>query len=330
MDEMDESAPITWLIGEINKIVSSGADAAASTIATTITPLVSICFGIYILLICVNYMRGAETEPVIDFGIRCAGFAVVIGLGLNASNYTSLVIPMVTGIGSDLASAISGGSANAGTLDQLALHYLNILDKSYKYLEEMRFPSNVAPLIIYAIKSIFILVGLIPFLVAATAYLIVADVGSVIVAIVGPIYFAFLIFPATRQYFSSWLNAAFSYALMPIFVAVIATISVGLSKAMLSTNGTLDDISFKSVFLASMGNLTLLFLLRQVGAMASSLSAGGINVSMPGSANTLRHAAQAARLGAKGIQQGGRTAINAGKAAGRWAQNTFNSIRKAG
>ncbi|WP_233341870.1 type IV secretion system protein, partial [Xylella fastidiosa] len=121
MDEMDESAPITWLIGEINKIVSSGADAAASTIATTITPLVSICFGIYILLICVNYMRGAETEPVIDFGIRCAGFAVVIGLGLNAANYTSLVIPMVTGIGSDLASAISGGSANAGTLDQLAL-----------------------------------------------------------------------------------------------------------------------------------------------------------------------------------------------------------------
>ncbi|NRP55787.1 conjugal transfer protein TrbL [Xylella fastidiosa subsp. pauca 11399] len=323
---MDESAPITWLIGEINKIVSSGADAAASAIATTVTPLASICFGIYILLICLNYMRGAETEPVIDFGIRCAGFAVIIGLGLNAANYTNMVIPVVTGVGSDLASAISGGTATAGTLDQLALHYFKILDEGYELASNRPFPSNVGPLIIYVLKAVFILVGLIPFLVAATLCLIIADVGSVMVAMVGPLYFAFLIFPATRQYFSSWLNTAFSYALMPIFVAVIATISVGLSKQMFSGN----DISFKAVFMASMGNLTLLFLLKQVGAMASSLSAGGINVSMPGSANTLRHAAQAARLGAKGIQQGGRTAINAGKAAGRWAENKFNSIRKAG
>ncbi|MDD0927896.1 type IV secretion system protein [Xylella fastidiosa subsp. multiplex] len=323
---MDESAPITWLIGEINKIVSSGADAAASAIATTVTPLASICFGIYILLICLNYMRGAETEPVIDFGLRCAGFAVIIGLGLNAANYTSMVIPVVTGVGSDLASAISGGTATAGTLDQLALHYFKILDEGYDLASNRPFPSNVGPLIIYVLKAVFILIGLIPFLVAATLCLIIADVGSVMVAIVGPLYFAFLIFPATRQYFSSWLNTAFSYALMPIFVAVIATISVGLSKQMFSGN----DISFKAVFMASMGNLTLLFLLKQVGAMASSLSAGGINVSMPGSANTLRNAAQAARLGAKGIQQGGRTAINAGKAAGRWAENRFNSIRKAG
>lgn len=327
---MDESAPITWLIDEINKIVSSGADAAASAIATTVTPLASICFGIYILLICLNYMRGAETEPVIDFGIRCAGFAVIIGLGLNAANYTSMVIPVVTGVGSDLASAISGGRANAGTLDQLALHYFKILEEGYDLANKPIFPGNVGPLLIYFLKAVFILVGLIPFLVAATMCLIVADVGSVMVAMVGPLYFAFLIFPATRQYFSSWLNTAFSYALMPIFVAVIATISVGLSKQMFSANGTLNDISFKAVFLASMGNLTLLFLLKQVGAMASSLSAGGINVSMPGSANTLRNAAQAARLGAKGIQQGGRTAINAGKAAGRWAENKFNSIRKAG
>ncbi|KFA40145.1 conjugal transfer protein [Xylella fastidiosa] len=323
---MDESAPITWLIGEINKIVSSGADAAASAIATTVTPLASICFGIYILLICLNYMRGAETEPVIDFGLRCAGFAVIIGLGLNAANYTSMVIPVVTGVGSDLASAISGGTATAGTLDQLALHYFKILDEGYDLASNRPFPSNVGPLIIYVLKAVFILIGLIPFLVAATLCLIIADVGSVMLAIVGPLYFAFLIFPATRQYFSSWLNTAFSYALMPIFVAVIATISVGLSKQMFSGN----DISFKAVFMASMGNLTLLFLLKQVGAMASSLSAGGINVSMPGSANTLRNAAQAARLGAKGIQQGGRTAINAGKAAGRWAENRFNSIRKAG
>lgn len=331
---MDESAPITWLIGEINKIVSSGAGATASAIATAVTPLAAVGFGIYIILICINYMRGAETEPVIDFGVRCAGFAVIIGLGLNAANYTSTVIPIVTGVGSDLASAVSGGSASAGTLDQLALHYFKILDDGYESANSPVFPFNIGPLALYMLKAVFILVGLIPFLVAATLCIIIADVGSVLVAMVGPLFFAFLIFPATRQYFSSWLNTALSYALIPVFVAVIATISVGLSKTMLSGSGSLDDVSLKAVFLASMGNLTLLFLLKQVSSLASSLSAGGINASMPGSIGTLASAIKSSAKGSakdiKSMAAGYRAAKAGAGGARNWAANKFNSIRKAG
>jgi type IV secretion system protein VirB6 len=331
---MDESAPITWLIGQINTIVTSGADAAATAIATAVTPLAAVGFGIYIILICINYMRGAETEPVIDFGVRCAGFAVIIGLGLNAANYTSTVIPIVTGVGSDLASAVSGGSATAGTLDQLALHYFKILDDGYESANSPVFPFNVGPLVLYILKAVFILVGLIPFLVAATLCIIVANVGSILVAMVGPLFFAFLIFPATRQYFSAWLNTALSYALIPVFVAVIATISVGLSKTMLSGSGSLDDVSLKAVFLASMGNLTLLFLLKQVSALASSLSAGGINASMPGSIGTLASAIKSSAKGSakdiKSMAAGYRAAKAGAGAARNWAANKFNSIRKAG
>src|SRR6218665_527086 len=174
---MDEAAPITWLVGEINKIVSSGAGSAASAIATAVTPLAAVGFGIYIILICINYMRGAETEPVIDFGVRCAGFAVIIGLGLNAANYTSTVIPIVTGVGSDFASAVSGGSASAGTLDQLALHYLKILDDGYESASSSGFPWNAGSMLLYFMKYTCILVGLIPFLVAATIAIIIADVS---------------------------------------------------------------------------------------------------------------------------------------------------------
>ena len=327
---MDESAPITWLIGEINKIVSLGAGATASAIATAITPLAAVGFGIYIILICINYMRGSETEPVIDFGVRCAGFAVIIGLGLNAANYTSTIIPIVTGVGSDLASAVSGGTATAGALDQLALHYFKILSDGYDAANSYVFPFNVGPFVLYAFKAALILVGLIPFLVGAALCIIVADVGSVLVAMVGPLFFAFLIFPATRQYFSAWLNTALSYALIPVFVAVIATISVGLSKTMLSGSGSLSEVSLKAVFLASMGNLVLLFLLKQVSALASSLSAGGINASMPGSIGTLASAIRSSGLGsAKDLKAMGRGVDNAG-AAGKWAANKFNSIRKAG
>ncbi|MRD49390.1 conjugal transfer protein TrbL [Caenimonas koreensis DSM 17982] len=328
---MDEAAPITWLISQINAIVTAGAGATASAIASAVTPLASACFGIYIILICVNYMRGAETEPVVDFGMRMAGFAVVIGLGLNAANYTSTVIPIVTGLGSDLASAVSGGTATAGTLDQLALKYFNILAEGYDAANSTPFPFNVGPLLLYALKALCILVGLIPFLVLATLMLIVADVGAVLVASVGPLFFAFLLFPATRQYFSAWVNTALSYALIPIFVAVIAVISVGLSATMIGS-GTLDDASLKTVFLASMGNLVLLFLLKQVSALASSLSAGGINASMPGSIGTL---ASGIRSGAMGTYREGRAGVQLAKSGMRLAQtlrdrfaNRDNSIQR--
>lgn len=298
---MNEAAPITWLIDEINKIVQTGASSTASSIASAVTPIAAVCFGIYIILITVNYMRGAESEPVIDFGMRCAGFAVVIGIGINAGNYANYVLPIVTGLGDDLANTVTGGTATSGSLDQLALYYMKVLEEGYTSANSPVFPFNVGPLVLYFIKCACILLGLIPFLVAAALCLIVASVGSTIVAMLGPMYFCFLLFPATRQYFSAWINTAFSYALIPLIVAVISTISVNISKAMLTGGrGNLDDTSLKIVFLAAMGNLVLLFLLKQVASLASSLSAGGINAGMMGSIGTL---ARSIRSGGVGTAQ---------------------------
>lgn len=308
---MDYGAPITWLINEINQIVSTGASSAASGVASAVTPLVASCFGIYIILITMNYMRGAESEPVLDFFTRIAGFAVVIGMGLNASTYTSMVVPIVTGLGSDLANAVTGGNVNATVLDQLANHYFKILEEGYDKANSPIFPMNIGPLLLYAFKAVLLLVGLIPFLVAAAMCLIVADVGSVLVAMLGPLYFGCLLFPATRQYFSAWVNTAFSYALIPVLVAVISTVSVGLSKKMLETGGNLSDTSLHVVFFAALGNLILIFLIRQVASMASSLSAGGINAAVPGG---LGSAAMAIRSGTYGAMRDIKT-LNKGYAA---------------
>lgn len=324
-----ENAPISWIINQLNTLVASGAEITASAIAHTITPLVSICFGIYIMLITINYMRGAETEPVLDFGLRCANFAVIIGLGINANNYTSIVIPLVIGIGGDLAAAVSGGSATSSTLDQLALHYLKIIDDGYEAISGFEKIAAIGDKIFLALKAFVIMVGLVPFLVAATLVIIAADIGILLVAMVGPIFFACLLFPATRQYFSAWVNTAFSYALIPLFVAVIAAVSVSLSKEMLSSNGNLHQASFAMVFLASIGNLILLYLLRTVTSLAASLSAGGINAAMPtigNATNAMKQGLTNAAGTAKGVAVGYRGAQRVGTA----VTNRFNSMRKAG
>jgi len=331
---MNEKAPITWLIDQINQLVGSGVDKAAGALTGAITPIIAACFGIYIILICINYMRGAETEPVIDFCMRIAGFAIIIGIGLNAKTYSGIVIPIVKNLGNDLAGVMTGGSSSSGTLDDLALHYFGILDRSLTEASSPIFPRNIGPLSAYYIKAALILLGLIPFLVAATVTIIIANVGSIMVAMVGPLFFAFLLFPATRQYFSAWVSTALSYALIPVFVAVISIISIGLSKEMFTGgNDTITETSLTTVFLASIGNLTLLFLLRQVSSLASSLSAGGINAAMPGSIGTLASGIKNSVAGTakeiKGIKQWnkGRIAARRKKAA---KANQNNSIRKAG
>lgn len=324
---MNEAAPISWLIQEIHDALASGAASAAAGISTAITPLVAVCFGIYIILITFNYLRGAETEPVLDFGIRCAGFAVVIGLGLNASNYASIVIPIVTGLGGDLANAISGGAVTESSLDSLALHYIKIIDDGFEATDGLL---EIGAAILVALKAFIIMLGLVPFLIVATLAIIVADVGSLMIAMVGPFFFACLIFPATRQYFSAWVNSAISYAFIPMFVSVIATLSVSLSTKMLTSGGGLNEASFKMVFLSAIGNLLLLLLIRQVSALASSLSAGGINVGLPSGvgswASSIRNSGRESAKDAKALANGYRGA----RALGSRIANKFNSIRKAG
>ena len=275
---MDEAAPITWLITEINKIVSAGASSTAGAIAGIISPLAAAGFGIYIILMMVNYLRGAESEPVWDFSLKMAAFAVVIGLGLNAGNYTSYILPIVTETGNDLAAAVSGSVPTSNTLDELSLHYLKMIeDGSMAAAEEDGMLGFSKTFMLY-FKAAIIIFGLVPFLIAAAIIIVVANVGSTLVAMVGPLFFAALLFPATRQYFSAWLNTAISYALVPLFVAVVASVSVQMSKAMLSSGGNLNETSLKMVILASIGNLLLILLLNKVGQIASALSAGGVAV----------------------------------------------------
>lgn len=326
---IDQSAPISWVINKLNTLVASGVETTATAIAHTITPLISICFGIYMMLITINYMRGAETEPVLDFGLRCASFAVIIGLGISASNYANTVIPIVTGIGGDLAAAVSGGGAISSTLDQLALHYLNIIQVSYDAADARSGLDSLGTKIFWAIKAGIVFIGLMPFLIAATLAIIAADIGILLVAMVGPLFFACLLFPATRQYFSAWINTAFSYALIPLFVAVIASISVSMSKEIFSSGGNLNETSFKMVFLAAIINLILFYLLRTVSAIASSLSAGGINASLPSIAATSGAIKQATGYGTQTYKSGKATIKSAGRL-GTTIANRFNSVRKAG
>lgn len=333
---MDQSLPITWLVGRIHDTLLTSATSAASTISAEIMPLVAAGVSIYMILVLLNYLRGAEPEPVMDFAMRLASWAVIIGLGLNAGTYVSTVIPIVTGIGADLANAITGGTSSAGAIDQMIVRLLKAIQDASGELNGLDIFDGAMAYIMVALKIVLILIGYIPLLIAAAIAVVIADSGSILVAAVGPIFFAFALFPATRQYFSSWLNTVLSLMLVPIFVAIVALASINIA------NEILVDSTFKTVFIGLICNLILMVLIQQVSSLASSLSAGGINMAMPkggiGSAasgiaksfaKTKDGAGKETGIGQAGL---GRAGVRGATALGRAISQKLNpnSIRKAG
>ena len=303
-------APIQTVISTVDTGLASAVNGVAGAISGAITPIAAACFSIYMILITVNYARGASSEPVWDFWLRMAGFALVIGLGINYSNYATYVMPIVKDLGNDLSALVGGGSDTATALDKLALHYIKIIDADYEKISQLGFVNKIGETVLWGIKSLVIIFTLVPFLVFAALLMIVAKVGVALVAAVGPLFFACLIFPATRQYFSAWLNTAFSYALIPVFVAIVAMFSVSISEEVFANP---DDMSLFTVIIASIVNLLLVLLLKTCTSLASSLSAGGINTgfSAGGAYNTGKmasmmggRATQALGIGAKGVGRG--------------------------
>jgi type IV secretion system protein VirB6 len=279
--------PVGNLVETVETNLANTAQSVSGVISGIITPLVTTCFGIYLILLVVNHMRGASSNPVWEIWHRVFGFAIIVGIGLNMGNYSNYVIPIITSFGDDIAAAASGGGAGNGPaaqLDALLQHYMKIMGDDWKRIQGLGFWDGADSLtepIIWWMKSSIIFVGLVPFIVFAAALLILAKVGVILVAAVGPLFFACLVFPATRQYFSSWVNAAVSYALIPIFVAILAMFSVNISMGMFGAqNGTVsfEKTSYMDCFFAGVINLLLIVLLKTAQSLASQLSAGGINI----------------------------------------------------
>jgi len=283
---LNPEAPISSLISYINTITATALNGVAGTMIETISPLGGYCFGIYILLMMWSYMRGAVDDPFQDFLVKFFSWSLVIGYGLNAATYTGEILPIVTGLGETFLKMFGAG-ADATAMDTLAVSTISLVSDGFQALQDKSYGLTDAGTVIadylkLIFMAIILLIGIVPFLVLATVTVIIANTGSQIVGAVAPLFFLALLFPATRQYFSSWLNTVLSYALIPLFVAIISMLAMGATSSILAIQPgqSLVDVNIFMVFFAAFANLVFMFLIQQVSSIASALSSGGINAGM--------------------------------------------------
>jgi type IV secretion system protein VirB6 len=325
------NAPIAAVMQMVDDHLLTIVNTVAGVIANQVIPLVVVCFSIYLMIVLASYMRGASAAPISDLWSKLAGIGIITSLGLTINDYVDFVVPIVMNLGNDMVYAISQGTSGVGgsieenitVLDQMLQRYMESVLGSIVDVQDISNQYGSGGYMMVAFAALIVLVAIVPFLVFAGALIIVAKAGAALIVAVGPMFFACAIFPATRRYFYAWVNAAVYYALLPIFITLIALVAINMTQN-LFTEEQWASLQFADIFMAGVVHLLLIYLLKTCLSLAAALAGGGSGASggigasggsasssftsrWGGSRGHAREAARAAaisRLNASGIKPG--------------------------
>ena len=211
-----------------NTVVTVFADKIGGLV-NAVSPLMMAVFTFYLLWVFFSYWQGMSGESaLVDVVKRMVAWALILGLGLNLANYNSIVLPLVMGLGDDLAHFFSGSSTtNGGSIDAIATQLMDAMSENMRAASDSSIPPlNLGDVIAAAFNNVilFICVGL--FLILAAAYILMAKVFLAILAVLGPIFIAFAMFPATRHYTNNWAGQVLNYSLYMLAVNVVAALLI--------------------------------------------------------------------------------------------------------
>lgn len=110
-----------------------------------------------------------------------------------------------------------------------------------------------------------------PFIAVAMAYMLVTQVMLSLLAGIGPLFFGFALFPATRTYFTNWVGQVLNYGFYFLFVIVVINLGVEVVDAQLDNIGSaMKEIAAAAGVGASAGAVT------GVGGVAGGVVGGAI------------------------------------------------------
>ncbi|MFK4056841.1 type IV secretion system protein [Brevundimonas sp. NPDC046655] len=197
-------------------------DRLSSVIAVVEGPL-RVALVLYVLLYGYAILRGAISEPVMDFAIRSIKLALLHALATTAAYSGFVTQPLFVDLPNALTQAISGsGAPNVGAAFDQFLAYAGYLSETIAR-EGSAF--DPAP---YIVAAAVLVIGA---LACALGFgvVMVAKLALALLVALGPIFIAAALFDATRRYFFGWLSQAVNYlvlfALMiTIFQLVLALV----------------------------------------------------------------------------------------------------------
>lgn len=249
--------------------------AQMSNLISTVTPAFQAVFIVYCMFVIWSYWENETPihGTAIDLTKRIIAWAILLGFGMNIGTYMSTVMPFVTGLGDGLSQAY-GGTDSVSSLDTMVNKLTEIIDQELSGTEkesnemvgevngtaepnaaadtgmwdtitgavsdltsgamEAMFGGMFDKLMALFKSGILIVFGG-AYIAVAGAYLLVAQVLLNILAAIGPIFFGFALFPATRQFFNNWVGSVLNYGFFFLFSTMLVQMSLSVIEGQLDT-----------------------------------------------------------------------------------------------
>lgn len=264
------------VFGKIDTAIQQIIGGGIANLMSTVTPILVSSFTVYLLFLLVSYWNANLEDTAIDLFKRGMAWFVILSLALNMATYNEYVTPTVMGLGDMLSKALNG-QANADVLDNMANAMVDIVTKNQDEANTYPMPIGLGDYLKAILNNAIIIISFSVFLVISASYILLAKVFLGILALIGPLFISLALFPATRQYFTAWVNQVVNYGLLLFLMNVTASLMIKIFGEVLNLSNIEYPIS--NTFLIGVVLLSFMFfvILLKLPELASGL-AGGISI----------------------------------------------------
>ncbi len=286
----------TSMTNSFDKNVLNTISTGSSNIIALISPLMATCFSIYVLLILWTYWQGRNDEPINDFLMRMATWALILTCGMNIQFYSEYVVPFFNGFGEQMAGALTNGSNPVSGLDNLLNAYINAAQAIYAQASGLKVIAAI-----WTIALMIIFGG--PFMAIAIAYIILAKFALGLLLALGPLFISAALFPPSRQFFWNWVGQCMNYTLLVALFAAACALEVNFAMGVVPLNGS---PSIAQVIDLDIMGLAFWVISLNLPGLASSLAGGvGISTMVGNLGSVARFAGSLGKMGGGGSPKTG-------------------------
>ncbi len=251
----------------------------SSKAIAAITPVVIICLTISFVLYGLAIAQGKVEMPFADFAMRSVRIAAIVALGLGVGLYQSDIAEAIRATPDQLSAALLSDPTSVNTGTGAIID--TALGKGFKAaadaFEKASFFGDDG--ITYALLGVIIILATGIFGAIGAAFLIIAKLALALLAGLGPIFIACMLFPATSKFFESWVGQIVNYALLIVMFSSIFGLLINIYGNYMEQMAFDGDVNiYYTVGGAVVLSIALIFVLMQLPSIASGL-AGGASIS---------------------------------------------------
>ena len=245
-----------------------------------LSPLFLSGFSLYVLLVIWEYYGQSFDTTLVDFIKKCCGWLVIISLAFVPATYMKLSV-LIYGLPDEIAGIFAGGySVDASALDaswKLLMDLLDNISEIHKQYQWYDLGVHFG-LAVKVSGSILVCGALVVGL--SFAFYMVAKVSLALVLMVGPLFLAFMLFPATRQYAINWIGQCMNHILTcTMFVLLTKVQMAAFDKAVnMALVGGVADYAAAELLVPLFLLQTIIFLavVFNIPSLVSALTGGAM------------------------------------------------------